>query len=161
MTSNMRVLALLDVENLLQNSPATADGHDYTIAVERAAVAARLTSDTQVVLGFGHNAPGIFGARAAWPNAAIRCLQGKDGGERALLRYAADLNAVARCYDKVVVGSGDRRFTPLVTALSELGVHVCVVSWSSRLAKRLRFATPEFCAIDASARAANEVRHAA
>lgn len=139
----MRTLALLDVENLLERGPEGVPAYAYAAAVERASATAGLTADAQVVMGFGHNPEGVFGARTAWPTAAIRCQRGRDGGELALLGHASDLHAIARSYHTVVIGSGDHEFVPFVDALNSIGVHTLVVSWRSHLNKRLELAAAE------------------
>lgn len=143
MSRNKRTLALLDVENLLERGPEGVPGCAYAAAVELAAATAGLTADAHVVMGFGHNPTGVFGARTAWPTAAIRCRRGRDGGELALLGHASDLHTVARSYHTVVIGSGDHEFVPYVDALNSIGIHTMVVSWRSHLNKRLRLAAAE------------------
>lgn len=147
-----RVLALLDVENLLRRRPYESLEADYADAIARAAAICGIdrplcsSHTVDVVIGVGnHNRVGLFAAANAWPTAALRCLGGRDGGELSLLRYAADLDAITRTYDRVVIGSGDGEFVDFTVDLGNRLVPTTVVSWRRKLSRRL-------------ARAASEVR---
>jgi hypothetical protein len=134
-----RTLALLDVENLLPGDPVDAGAGDYARALSDVATAARLTRDDSVVLAVGsHNDTGLFACLRFWPEAAVRCRSGRDGADRALTDHIADVAAVARGYQQVVIGSGDHHFVTCVTALSDLGVRTKVVSRKDKLSRHLR-----------------------
>lgn len=133
-----RTLALFDVENLLRRWPDGAIERDYEHAIARAAAVSQVTRRADVVIGVGnHNRTGLFAARHAWPTAALRCLGGRDGGELSLLRYAADLDAVARTYGRVVIGSGDGEFIDFAVELGRRDLHCVVVAWRHKLSRRL------------------------
>lgn len=161
MTPPKRMLALLDVENLLEHGPRSAPGHAYAAAVDRAAATAELSADAHIVMGFGRNPTGVFGVHAAWPSAAIRCRRGRNGGELALLAHSSDVSTVARSYHTVVIGSGDHEFVPYVDSLNSVGVHTLVVSWPSHLSKRLQLAAAEVRLLSTDSANESEATHAA
>lgn len=134
-----RTLALLDAENLLPGDPVDASPGDYERALEDASAVAGLTQDDSVVLAVGsHDNTGLFACHAFWPGAAVRCRAGRDGADHALTDHIADLAAVARGYQQVVIGSGDHHFVACVAALRTLGVRTKVVSRREKLSQHLR-----------------------
>jgi hypothetical protein len=134
-----RTLALLDVENLLPGDPADALAGDYRRSMAEAAALAQLTSGDHAVLAVGsNNHPGLFACASTWPGAAVRCRGGLDGADRALTEHVADVAAVARAFDQVVIGSGDHHFIACVRALRARGVRTTVVSRADKLSSQLR-----------------------
>lgn len=144
-----RTLALFDVENLLRRWPDEAVAGDYEHAIARAAAIAGVERSAHMVIGVGnHNRIGLFAAAHAWPTAALRCLGGKDGGELSLLRHAADIDAIARTYDVVVIGSGDGEFVDFAEELERHDVRCAVVSWRRKLSRRLARAVSQVHLMD-------------
>lgn len=144
-----RVLALLDAENLLYDEPATSAHDDYVHAIALASAVAPLTRQAQVAVGVGSgNHTAAFAAKHAWPGCAIRSMRGEDGADRALARFAADLEAVARSFDTVVVGSGDHFFVEQVDNFNRAGLETVVVSWKRKLNRRLQMVAREVRFLD-------------
>ena len=81
-------------------------------------------------------------AGASWPGTKVLAGHGRDGADKALLEFA-DVRHIATRYDRVVVGSGDHIFAPLVSELMAAGVMVTVVAPSKSIAWALRLARPE------------------
>ena len=139
-----RTLALLDVENLLPGEPADADDVDYQHALADTAALAELSSTDSAVLAVGSgNDTGVFACLRTWPGAAVRCRRGEDGADRALTEHIADMAAVARGYQRVVIGSGDHHFIACVRALRDLGLRITVVSRRNKLSGELRRAADQ------------------
>lgn len=137
--SRRRTLALLDVENLLPGDPAEATADDYRHALAATAALAELTGNDCAVLAVGSgNDTGLFACVRTWPGAAVRCRGGEDGADRALTEHVADVAAVARGYDQVVVGSGDHHFTACVRSLRGLGLRTTVVARGNKLSHQLQ-----------------------
>lgn len=117
-----RTLHVLDVENLVGGT-----GADLPVApvfdAYRATV--RIGADDHVLLGTGPTM--ALEASLAWPGALLRVGRGLDGADRALLAET-DPGFVAAHYDRVVIGSGDHAFAPLVSRLRALSVAVCVIT---------------------------------
>jgi hypothetical protein len=115
----VRTLHLVDIENLCAGVVT-----DSTVraAWARFLLAAQVAPGDHVVVGSGPRA-----ALTAWfalPGSVRRVLgRGATGGEDALID-SVNAEDVALRYDRVVVGSGDHRFVPLVRRLRLLGVRV-------------------------------------
>lgn len=147
--TQLRTLALFDIENLLRRWPDDAIERDYEHAIARAAAISGIGRSAHMVIGVGnHNRVGLFAAAHAWPTAAFRCLGGRDGGELSLLRHAADLEAIMRTYDRVVIGSGDSEFLDFATELRHRQIHAVAVSWRHKLSRRLARAVSEVRLMD-------------
>lgn len=148
-----RTLALLDVENLLPGDPAEADADDYRHALAEAAAVAELTTTDSTVLAVGSgNDTGLFACVGTWPGAAVRCRGGLDGADRALTEHVADVDAVARSYDQVVIGSGDHHFIACVRRLRASGVRTTVVARADKLSGQLRRVADRVLLLPAGAR---------
>ena len=121
-----RTLHVIDIENLAGGSAAGP------CAVREAVAAYRRTVDVRpgdhVVIGSGRTM--AFDAKAAWPAACLRVGRGVDGADVALLQEL-DSDYVRSHYDRVVIGSGDHAFVPLVTTLRSQRVAVLVVGRDS------------------------------
>jgi hypothetical protein len=134
-----RTLGLFDVENLLPGDPADACAEDYQHALAATAALAGLTSNDSAVLAVGSgNDIGLFACLRTWPGAAVRSRGGEDGADRALTEHVADLAAVARGYEHVVIGSGDHHFIACVRSLRALGLRTTVVARGDKLSHQLR-----------------------
>lgn len=118
-----RTLHLIDVENLVGGVAAGRD------AVAPALDAYRRTIDIgpedHVVLGTGTEL--AFAAKATWPGALLRIGRGIDGADRALLSVL-DPAFIASHYHRLVVGSGDHAFAPMVADLRARRMAVVVVA---------------------------------
>lgn len=117
-----RTLHLLDVENLVGGTGA---GLPVAPALEAYRRTIAVAAHDHVLLGSGPTM--AFEASVAWPGALLRVGRGVDGADNALLAEA-DPSFLAAHYDRVVIGSGDHAFVPLVSRLRALGVAVCVVT---------------------------------
>jgi hypothetical protein len=117
-----RTLHVLDVENLAGGTEAARPLAEV-FAQYRATMA--VTADDHVLLGTGPTM--ALEASLSWPGAMLRVGRGIDGADRALLAEA-DPTFLAAHYDRVVIGSGDHAFAPLVSQLRALGVAVCVIA---------------------------------
>lgn len=139
-----RSLVVIDVENMIINGPDQANDFDFQDAIARVAGVADIQRTDHVFIGVGSNRPeAVFSCRTAWPTAAIRCLSGADGADRALSQLIVDEAMVQRSYDRVVVASGDHHFAEPVGELHRLGVHTVVLSWREKLSAQLRHAASE------------------
>lgn len=129
-----RTLHLVDIENLA-GGPARVDRWFGSALRQYQAVAEPRPVDHVVMA-----ADRTVYARTAWdvdPGWTYRFGIGPDGADRALLD-AADPGWVHGRFDRVVVGSGDHAFAPLVVDLLGRGVPVTVVSRPRNLSGRLR-----------------------
>ncbi len=134
-----RTLALLDVENLLCGEPADATADDYRFALAETAALAGLKGTDCVVLAAGSgNDTGVFACLHTWRGAAMRCRSGEDGADRALTEHIADMAAVARGYQRVVIGSGDHHFVACVRQMQDVGLRTTVVSRRRKLSRELQ-----------------------
>lgn len=139
-----RSLVVIDVENMIINGPDQANEYDYQDAIARVAGVADIQRTDHVYIGVGTTRPdAVFACREAWPTAAIRCLSGVDGADRALSRLIGDESMLRQRYDRVVVASGDHHFTQPVADLHRNGVHTVVLSWREKLSAQLRHAAGE------------------
>jgi len=129
-----RTLHLVDIENLAGGPEQVDRWFQPSLRQYRATAAPRLAD--HVVLA----ADRTVYARTAWDvdrGWSYRFGVGPDGADRALLD-AAEPAWVAGRFDRVVVGSGDHAFAPLVVDLLGRGLEVVVVSRPRNLSGRLR-----------------------
>ncbi len=138
-----RLLALVDIENLLRCRPSTAEERDFEHAIARLAAAAGLTASDKMVVGSAPRSSAVFGVRHAWPTALVRVRSGLDGADMALSDELRDLSKLAKRHGTVVIGSGDHHFVPFVNQLEAAGIHTVVVSWPQNLSRELRRAAGE------------------
>lgn len=122
MTPSVRTLHLLDVENLVGGVGAGIEAVAPALAAYRRTV--EIGPDDHVVLGTGTEL--AFAAKAAWPGTLLRIGKGVDGADRALLSTLYP-EFIASHYHRLVVGSGDHAFAPLVADLRARRVAVLVV----------------------------------
>lgn len=128
-----RTLHLIDVENLVRGSGASAADVVDAFAAYRSAVAVR-TGD-HVVIASGCRL--LVPSGLAWPGARLLLGRGPDGADLALLR-ASEPAAVAAAYSRVVIASGDGIFAPRAAELRRAGLVVVVVSLRDSLSIDLR-----------------------
>ena len=133
-----RALGVLDVENQVWRGPRGASEADFEYTAHRFIGSAGLQRGDHLIIGSAPNAGRVFGAAAAWPGALLRTRRGIDGADEVLCEELEDVCAIARRFDKVVVGSGDHCFIEPVIRLNEAGVHTVVVSWPHSLNRELR-----------------------
>ena len=135
-----RALHLVDLENLV--GPAERDlDRLAALAVELRRLGGVGAGDHVVV---ATNPGQILAAAGAFPGARLLVGRGPDGADRALLEGRSALEVV-RCYDRLVVMSGDHIFVDLAGSVRRWGRPVRVVAHRGALSGRL-------------ARAASEVR---
>ena len=118
----IRTLHLIDVENLVGGVAAGVDAVAAALDAYRRTIV--VGPDDHVVLGTGSEL--AFASKAAWPGALLRIGKGIDGADRALLS-ALDPSFIASHYHRLVVGSGDHAFAPMVADLRARRVAVVVV----------------------------------
>lgn len=126
-----RQLHLIDLLNLSRGERCKSV---LVEALDRYLVTAAWAEGDIAVVGLDS----ITAPEVAWtlPAAvALRC--SPRAGGRVLLDYAADITQLARSFDRVVIGSGDHRFTTLARHLRRVGVRVTVVSPPGQLAADL------------------------
>lgn len=132
----MRVMHLVDVENLMSGPSFTIGEAKWVRQAYLAAAPAALTD--QVVIATSHHAAPA--AWCAWPEAARRLLRsGRDGADLELLHVVA-AEAVELRFDRVVIGSGDGIFALAAARLQAGGCSVTVVTRRESLSKELRLA---------------------
>ena len=129
-----RTLHLLDIENLMCGPMAGSDAIAMTVDAYRTAVPFG-PSDYVIAAANPHIVADVV---SAIPTALLRIGYGKDGADIALLAEVADVNWIARRYDRVVIGSGDGIFLGVARRLRNLGVAVGVVGVQGRVALGLR-----------------------
>lgn len=131
---SQRSLHLLDLENLVGDPRATAPLVHATLM--RYLRAARWRPGDHVIIASN---PGLmrhvvfeppvpWNAHATW---------GPDGADVMLLSLAPP-ELVVRCYDRLVIGSGDHIFAARAQAARALGVEVLVVARAGSCSSRLR-----------------------
>lgn len=122
-----RTLHLIDVENLVGGVAAGVDAVASALDAYRRTVT--VGPDDHVVLGSGTEL--AFAAKAAWPSALLRIGKGLDGADRALLSVL-DPSFIVSHYHRLIVGSGDHAFAPMVGALRAQKMAVMVVTRDHR-----------------------------
>ena len=74
-----------------------------------------------------------------WPKATFLVGLGIDGADKKLLAVVADHKQVLENYERVVVGSGDGIFGPVVERFSSYGMEVLVVAQPSSVSGYLKY----------------------
>ena len=129
-----RTVHLVDIENLA-GGPERIDRW-FAPALRQYEAVARPHDGDHVVLA----ADASVWSRTAWdvdPAWDYRFGTGPDGADRVLLERA-DPDWVADRFDRLVVGSGDHAFAPLVAEVRDRGVDAVVVARPRQLAGALR-----------------------
>ncbi len=140
-----RRLHMIDVENLCRSGLPTEQHIQETLKRCQSELSVSLT-DHVVLAASGETA---FMAGKAWPGARVVVGYGSDGADNALLS-ACDIDVIRERFDSVVLASGDGIFTPLVTKLLGIGVHVVVVGVAGAISSDLRRAGAEIRHIQSS-----------
>lgn len=129
-----RALHLIDLENLA-GDPRPARRDALALIPIYLELARWRTGDHVVVATNGWLLRQIaFDLPTGWQ---LRCANGPDGADRALLEVADPRHVAAR-YHRLVVGSGDGIFTDLVATVAASGIDTALVSRPSGLSRRLR-----------------------
>ena len=127
-----RTLHLIDIENLMGGSFDDAPMIERSLQHYR--LAANYTKGDQAIIGC--DARLLLSVHQAWPGAFRAVGRGPDGADRAILSAVA-AEDVARRFQRVVLGSGDGIFAPLVARLGRRGVRVETVSRRIALSGKL------------------------
>ena len=131
---SQRSLHLLDLENLVGDPRADEQLVRDTLA--RYLRVARWRPGDHVIIasnpGLMHHV--VFAPPVPW-NAHATC--GPDGADLMLLSLAPP-ELVARCYDRLVIGSGDHIFAARAHTARDLGVEILVVARAGGCSSRLR-----------------------
>ena len=87
---------------------------------------AAVTPGDHVVIGTNPN--NLLPSSGAFPGCRFVAEHGPDGADKALLKVLEDIDWVAHRFDRVVIGSGDHCFVPVVVRLGRRGILVAVVA---------------------------------
>ena len=102
-------------------------------------------ADDQVVMASSHLT--FLNAALGWPHARYRVRSGPNGADHELLDVLEHEDVAAR-FSRVVIGSGDWRFSRAAASLAERGVRVTVVSRRGSLAAVLARAAQDVVYLD-------------
>jgi hypothetical protein len=102
-------------------------------------------ADDQVVMASSHLC--FLNAALGWPHARYRVRSGPNGADHELLDVLEHEDVAAR-FSRVVIGSGDWRFSRAAASLAERGVRVTVVSRRGSLAAVLARAAQDVVYLD-------------
>ncbi len=141
-----RTLHLVDLENLMGGPK-----HDVELineAVLRYRAAAHVETSDHVVMAV--NPALALAAGLAWPSARLIPGRGVDGADLALLSQVIDRHWIASRYDRVVIGSGDGIFAPVIADFRALGIATGVVTQQCRLSRHLRRIASFICFIEST-----------
>ena len=146
-----RRLVYLDLENLTGSSSPSASECRVTVTWLKSHLGL-LPEDQVVVAGDTHNALSV-GEASRILHCTMRLGRGKDGADLALLReaYATPVAVLDSRYApvlEVIIGSGDRIFTPLAQYFRQLGLNVIVVSLRHHLSYKLARASSNVIYLD-------------
>lgn len=127
-----RTLHLIDLENL-------AGGHLSAAGLRQAS---ELYQDTVGIGPYDHVIVAVqpsiaFTARALFPDANVIPATGVDGADLALIDYVSDVRWIACRYIRIVLGSGDHIFAPVVDNYRKAGLDVEVVALRGSIANVL------------------------
>lgn len=129
-----RTLHVVDVENIC-GGPDQVE----TMGKESAAAygrAAGLAPGDHLLVAC--NPALLFHSADCFPGARLLGAHGPDGADRALLGALADVDWIAARFDRVVIGSGDHCFAPVLTALRARGIMAGVVAREGSISGSLR-----------------------
>lgn len=129
----IRTLHVLDLENLASGVDKSAV--EFLDVVDRYRSVVRIDTNDLIEVAVDASAWGrvAFALPRSW---RVRFGYGRDGADRALL-HAIDPRVAARCFDRIVIGSGDGAFVALAEGLTGAGRRVDVVSRPASLSRRL------------------------
>lgn len=129
-----RTLHVVDIENICGGpDQVRTSGKESAAAFSRAAGVA--PGDHMLV---ACNPALLFHSRDRFPGARLVGAHGPDGADRALLGALTNVDWIAARFDRVVIGSGDHCFAPVVTALRARGIMVGVVAREGSISGSLR-----------------------
>jgi NYN domain len=129
---NTRTAYFLDIDNLAGNG----------LASEAQIAEVLLSFETECQIGpsdlvfCAATAKAAFHVKSARPGYLVAVGRGKDGSDQRLLALA-DTDLLVRQFDRVVVGSGDAIFHPLISELKSKGLHVQIIMGKGRLSHHL------------------------
>lgn len=128
----IRTAYLLDIDNLAGSGQATQP--DVLAVVKAFEQECRPGVNDQVYCAA--TAMAAFHLKALRPGYTVLVGRGQDGTDRRLLDLA-EPNHMAKRFQRVVVGSGDGIFAPLVSALRARGLKVSVLKGRGHIAHQL------------------------
>ena len=99
----------------------------------------------QFVLACAHASGAALGV--GWPGGQHKWLSGPDGGDICLASTVIDDN-IARRFEHVYMGSGDRGLAPFASHLAAQGVRVTAVTRIGSLSPKMRLATSAVIYLD-------------
>ena len=144
-SSPPRTLHLLDIENLaggIRRGVGASVDALFADAIRAYEDTVSLTSADQVIVACHPNL--AFCAHQALPRARLVVREGVNGADLALLDAVADVEWVAERFDRVIIGSGDAIFLPLMRRLQGLGIPVGAIALVSSFSGELRWEA-DFC----------------
>ena len=128
-----RGLHSIDFENLT-GGPMLIREHGGVVAkAYRDTVGVR--DDDHVIIGVNPKAQ--MDAVDAFPGSRIVGRPGPDGADLALLKELEDIDWIVSRFDRVVIGSGDHIFVPIVAKLRQRGIVVVVVGLKGHVSAEL------------------------
>lgn len=128
-----RTLHILDIENLCTGSARIPEFKENVVGTYRRI--AGVEEKDHVVVGVGP--AGFLHAADAFPGCRLVIGRGLDGADLALLKVLEDVDWIAQRFDRVVIGSGDGCFSPVVKHLRSLGLLVAVIARAGAISLRL------------------------
>ena len=127
-----RTLHVIDIENLMGGP--NSDVARIQLALQHYRTTANFAKGDHAYVGCdAHLLPSVH---EAWPAVLIRPGRGPDGADHALLAVL-DTEDISRRYSRVVLGSGDGIFTPIVSELLDHNVRVLIVALTGSLSRQL------------------------
>jgi hypothetical protein len=133
-----RRLVLIDLENLVGQSPRCASACEYRHAFHALVASLNLTDEDLIVVGVNPNLAFVAGDIA--PGARIVTRGGPDGAEDRLIEELRNPAFLAQRFGRVVIASGDHGFLDSVLLLNHHDVDTTVAALPDQLATSLRLA---------------------
>lgn len=144
-SAHPRTLHLLDIENLaggVSSRSGPAPSIAFPAAIRAYQQTVTMAETDQAVVACHPNL--AFHAKGAIPRARLIVRGGENGADLALLDAVADEKWVANRFDRVIIGSGDAIFLPLMRRLQGFGISVGAIALVSSFSGELRWAA-DFC----------------
>ena len=133
----MRRLILIDIENFHSGPVRSITAAEQCYRMLRTAL--EPTANDQVVIAADITT--ITNLHSSWKGHRILVGRGRDGADLALLDVLDE--QVATRFDAIALVTGDHIFAEKISTLAGEGIPTTVYSYSTSLAKRLRFAATD------------------
>ena len=143
-----RKLVIVDIENLCErpdvDEPAAKSMKDRLVEI------LKIGELDLVIIGVTHP-KNWLNARYGWPWARCEFQPGSSGAEIALIKTMRSMGERLLTFQEIVIASGDGIFSGIAQDLSDLGIHVTVVSSPKPLSTRLSFSCEKVLDIGSAA----------